>query len=364
MSAYKNIIGEKFNKLTVIAFDHKESYIDKHGKTRTREYFRCQCDCGKYHIVQKRSLISGCVKSCGCIRNLENIPKELLKSRLHGVYKAIKRRCYTVSNSAYPRYGGRGITMCKEWKESFMSFYKWAMANGYDETAPRNQCTIDRIDNDGNYCPENCRWVNNKVQSNNRSNNTFVTYHGRSQTITQWAEELGINRRYLSKRIHSGDDIETVLKYPKLLNSKTRILEYNGVKKTLSQWADEYDIERGTLYNRLFVHGMSIDRALTYKKEVKKYRYKDKDMTIDELSKYTVISKSILSQRLDLGWDVITALITPVKTAKTYTYKNKTKTVREWAEYFGISTSTVKYRLKKFSEKEAFEFFEKHRKNS
>lgn len=91
-------------------------------------------------------------------------------SRLHIVWRSMNQRCYNPNKKSYPRYGGRGITVCDEWRNDFQAFYEWAIANGYDENADRYQCTIDRIDNDKGYSPDNCRWVDMKVQNNNKSN--------------------------------------------------------------------------------------------------------------------------------------------------------------------------------------------------
>lgn len=118
-------------------------------------------------------------------------------TRIYKLWGHMKERCYNKNSTNYDRYGGRGIQVCEEWKNDFMSFYNWAMENGYQENL-----TLDREDNDGNYEPSNCRWVTFKEQENNRGGfNINVTYQGRTQTLMQWAEETGIPFPTLRYRI-------------------------------------------------------------------------------------------------------------------------------------------------------------------
>lgn len=145
--------------------------IDRHGLAT----WLCLCDCGNQHICRGRVLRLGTTVSCGCL-NQELRAKRSRKhgkrrSRLYGVWTSMKIRCYNPRNNRYKYYGGRGITVCDEWLHDFQAFYDWSMANGYDENAPRGKCTIDRIDNDKGYSPDNCRWVDMKVQSSNKSSN-------------------------------------------------------------------------------------------------------------------------------------------------------------------------------------------------
>ena len=177
--------------------------------------WKCRCDCGKVTTVRARSLWSGNTRSCGCLQKekASKIGKAMHTThggsgtRLNKIYRAIKQRCNNPQNPAYENYGGRGITVCAEWLNSFEAFRDWALANGY-----RDDLTIDRIDNDGPYCPENCRWVTMKQQGNNRRSNRVLTYNGENHTITEWAELTGINLHTLMGRLYvRGWNVEKAL---------------------------------------------------------------------------------------------------------------------------------------------------------
>lgn len=158
-----DLTNQKFGKLTVI----KDS-----GK-RTSErlvIWLCKCDCGNELLVQSNKLIKGKIQDCGCATQIRNNKKE----RLYGVWQGMKQRCLNPNNKDYSHYGGKGIGICKEWINDYFCFRSWAYANGYDDNAPRGVCTLDRINTNGNYEPSNCRWVNMKTQSNNRSFKTTI----------------------------------------------------------------------------------------------------------------------------------------------------------------------------------------------
>ena len=160
----EDLKGKKFNRLTVIEYVKKDKYYNS--------YWLCKCDCGNEVIVTAGRLRSGHTQSCGCYmkeRSKETCVKRnekhlMSKTRIHRIWCNIKARCFNPNNPDYKRwYGSRGITMCEEWKNDFIKFYEWSINNGY-----KDNLTIDRINNDGNYEPSNCRWVDCKIQANNR----------------------------------------------------------------------------------------------------------------------------------------------------------------------------------------------------
>lgn len=130
-------------------------------------------------------------------------------------------RCYSSNDDSYSIYGGRGITVCEEWKD-FKVFCKWARSNGYDRNADKGECTIDRIDNDKGYSPNNCRWVSIKVQARNRRNNRVIEFNGQRRTLTEWAELTDQSKTTLRKRLDSGWSIEDALTRPLMENKSSR----------------------------------------------------------------------------------------------------------------------------------------------
>ena len=195
MDKFINLTGQQFGRLTVI----KRVENDKNRGTQ----WLCQCNCQNKtkKIIRGSSLRNGQTQSCGCLHTEmlvnRNKTHNLSKSRLYKILYAMKNRCYYPKDKCYNCYGGRGITVCDEWLHDFQAFYDWAMAHGYNESL-----TIDRIDTNGNYEPSNCRWITNKEQQYNKSNNHLITYNGETKTAKQWSIELGIEYGTLLSRLN------------------------------------------------------------------------------------------------------------------------------------------------------------------
>lgn len=207
-----DLTGKQFGRLTVIG--RAEDQVAPNG--RRRVMWVCKCECGNVKVVNGDNLKGGKTLSCGCLH--KEIARDNMithgdtDSRLYGVWCAIKRRCCKSYEPRYDRYGGRGIKMCDEWLNDYSAFKEWALASGYRPDAERGECTIDRIDNDGDYSPSNCRWVSMREQANNKSTNRHITFRGETHTVAEWAEILGIPYERLYQRLtRCGYDVETAI---------------------------------------------------------------------------------------------------------------------------------------------------------
>ena len=188
-----DLTGKKFGKLEVIGV---------HDTGSRKTYYVCQCDCGNIKVVRADALISGATKSCGCIKkeqdkiNLSaNHKHKMSGTRIYETWQDMKRRCYNKQNARYDRYGGRGITVCDEWLNNFQSFHDWAISNGYSD-----DLSIDRIDNDGNYEPSNCRWSTAKEQCNNRGSNINITIGNATKSLMCWCEIFNVDYKKVYAR--------------------------------------------------------------------------------------------------------------------------------------------------------------------
>lgn len=188
MSLCEDLTGRRFNRLVVL-------YRDENGKG-SKSRWKCICDCGTETVVSGTNLKTGAVKSCGCLRHMKHDTHHLSNTRLYRIWNAMKNRCYRKTHQAYSYYGARGITVCDEWKDNFEVFYSWAINSGYSD-----DLTIDRINNDEGYYPENCKWVTMEEQVNNRRSCIQVTYNGETKNLMQWCKLLGLPYKLINQRM-------------------------------------------------------------------------------------------------------------------------------------------------------------------
>ena len=205
MTKALGLTKQKFGRLTVI----KRIENDKHGKSR----WLCKCDCGNEIQVVGIDLKSGHTQSCGCLQKeallKRTIKHNMSKSRIHRIWSRMKSRCYNEKVVEYKNYGGRGIIIYDEWKNNFMSFYNWSINNGYSD-----DLTIDRINNDGNYEPSNCRWISNEQQQKNKRNNHFLTYKETTMCMAEWEKIKGFKKGLIKSRLKLGWTIEQAIETP------------------------------------------------------------------------------------------------------------------------------------------------------
>ena len=237
------------------------------------------------------------------------------KTRIYNIYCCMIGRCCNENDPAYKYYGNRKITVCKEWKDDFVNFLNWAMENGYTD-----ELTIDRVDVNGNYEPSNCRWVNNLVQQNNKTNNNYLTHNGETHTLAEWSRITGIDQSVLWYRQSVGYTSDKILN-PQIMTSK-----------------DAMDIVLTKEYGK-----ECINRTLEIDGEIKTYR---------EWSKISGVSVKNITRRInELGWSPKDAVFKPTPRRNRtcddlITIQNETHTLQEWKKLKGLSHGTYNTRIK------------------
>jgi len=196
MNNFLDLTGEKFNRLSVICRD-VDYIVPKSGRHKAQ--WKCKCECGNICIVREDGLRNGHAKSCGCYNRQRTKESHTIHGKSHDrIYKiwvGIKGRCLNPNDDGYKIYGGRGIIICDKWKNNFMSFYYWALNNGYSENL-----TIERINVNGNYEPSNCTWIPNSKQGGNKRNTIRINYKEQNYTLRELSELFKINHRTLRYR--------------------------------------------------------------------------------------------------------------------------------------------------------------------
>lgn len=220
MSKFIDRTGQKFGRLTLIERVENNKF--------NQVQWKCRCDCGKEVIVKAYSLTTGQTKSCGCLKkeqnyiNIAKVKHNMTNTRLYNIWRDMKSRCLNPNNKRHKFYFDKGITVCDEWKNDFMNFYNWAINNGY-----RDNLTIDRINNNGNYEPKNCRWATITEQNNNQSNNIRIKYNESEYTLSELSKIYNIKRATLYDRIKRGWTIDEALNRKVAKRNRVKSVSFN-----------------------------------------------------------------------------------------------------------------------------------------
>ena len=309
MKEQESLVGRRFGRLVV------KERVENDASNHIR--YKVICDCGTEKIVRKDSLLDMSIQSCGCLQ------KEKVKEactthgysheRLYSVWDGMKQRCLNPNHVAYSNYGGRGIQVCDEWKNDYVKFREFMLANGYDPEAPFGECTIDRIDNDGNYCPENCRVISVQEQQNGKQDVFSFILDGKRTTVTGAARMRGKTRSCVQYRLAHGWSLDEALEEPL---REVRKYEASGESHTVKEWAEILKVTKNVVEGRLQRHSMQ---------EI-----------VDEYNKNGFLKVSDYSP-------------------KSYTVNGVTRSQKEWAEVLNISPSTLRYHLNKKTMQEIYD---------
>lgn len=240
-----DMIGKKYGKWVVIGISEKPRYLT------------CKCECGTIRDVAKSSLTNGLSSCCGCIKPVRI---QYTKDPLYKIYSGMKERCINPKHVRYARYGGRGITICEEWLHDPIAFIKWGHEHGYQQGL-----TLDRIDNDGPYCPDNCRFVDWTIQQNNRSSNHNIVFHGTVKTVTEWAREYNMDPSRVMVRLAKGWDVERALTEPvrQIALPDHNLYYANGHFRTIDEWSKVTGIPRTRITDRVKRSEWSFEEAVS-----------------------------------------------------------------------------------------------------
>lgn len=302
MSKRIDLTGQRYGRLVV--FERAEDHITESGRKITR--WKCICDCGNETIVRHGGLRSGTTTSCGCyhrekVGDINRTHNLSHKSHLYSVWKSIKDRCYREKCKSYKNYGGRGIKVCDEWKNDYKKFYDWAMENGYEEKQTAggvNILSIDRIDNDGNYEPSNCRWATMKMQAKNKRHT--IPEKERHRICPVCGKEYEISQRNGEKTCSYSCGAK--LRAMKKPNTK----DYTKICPVCNK---KFDAKRGGHFNQA-VYCSNRCRNMSFSPI---WEYNGESLRVVEWAEKIGINAHCLLHRKYLGWTIEEILTTPLR---------------------------------------------------
>lgn len=247
-----DLTGKIFGKLTVVS----------EAKSKSGHLaWLCACDCGKLNKkpISGYALKRGIRSHCGCegLSRLSNLTHGKSSTKLYKVWSSMKSRCSNQTDKYFCNYGGRGISVCSEW-QTFEPFYEWSITSGYTEGL-----TIERKNNDGNYSPENCTWIEKSKQSSNTRKCVTMSCGGKTMNMKDWSVEIGVPYGLLQGRKQRGWSDEKTITTPPVPQcfAHGKMLEFCGVTKSGSGWASDLGVSQSTLHRRLKKYG-SIEEVI------------------------------------------------------------------------------------------------------
>ena len=307
-------IGQKFDKLTIL-----EKY--QANSNRNEEKWFCKCDCGKTTIVKAGNLKSGHTRSCGCIRANNSITHGESKTKLYNVWSGIKSRCNNPNAQYYDNYGKKeNVYMCKEWSDDYTVFRDWALANGYDPNAkydkPGDKPTVERIDFNGPYSPENCKIIPLSQQNDNKATNKRYNYNGEMLLVKEIAKRIDLPVTTINSRLARNWSMDKIIATAKKRETGLNDTQYtiNGVSHNVYDWSKIYNIDPGVVRSRLY-QGWNIEKALTepIKAATNTITFDGCTGNFNEWARALEIPSHIIQYRRAHGWNEEASLTTPIK---------------------------------------------------
>ena len=287
---FQDLTGQTFGNWLVIS--RAES-----NNTHIKWLCECQCRNKTRRIVDGSSLKNGDSQSCGCKFKVITEHK-----RLRAIYRGMQYRCYNPEFEHYKYYGGKGIRICDEWLDYF-KFEEWALSHGYTDNL-----TIERLDNEKDYCPDNCTWILSSEQAKNRTNARLLEHDGVVHSLTEWSKITGLSVDLISSRLKSDWSVGEALDLEE--RDDFRYLTYNGVRRSLKEWSELTGIINSKIITRI-QSGWSIGQALGYEKREhgsKFLTYNNETHTMTEWCKLRDLNRNKVHSRLRRGWSVGEAL--------------------------------------------------------
>jgi hypothetical protein len=339
----KDRVGERYGRLVVLELSHK-------GKSG-HYYWKCQCDCGNVVVVSGSHLGSGHTQSCGCLKveSISRVSKShgLSKTSTYYVWKCARQRCKNSNNKEYSNYGGRGITFCKRW-DNYENFLE-------DMGERPEGMEIDRIDVNGNYEPENCRWTTSKENQRNRTNNHLITYRGETKCLAAWAEEYEIDYNILSQRVNRDNMSFEEAISGKYFRVKRLAVDVNGNTYPVDVLVKMLNLTRIKITEFLRNNSTRLEDLVLYsqggyfnKPEVVTDPIDGESLLMKDILKKYGISYGLYRYRVKKGMSLVDILSTPPAPKKWAIVDPKDNTVcslRELANKYSIKEQTLRARI-------------------